>query len=186
LKWSTTFVIIPSSYISAIIPVPSTHGNPTNITFFTFTTTFVVLCAYKHAPSIQPSIFTASIATNPFFVVQYQPGQGVPSALLKDLTSSDGGFLSLMRTKEENSLVGEFQEWMPESLGQLSTWTCIKIMGPMGHNLTSIMANLTAPLKAAQVPIFAISTWNTDYVLVPTKMIQDATTALTKDSWVFI
>ncbi|KAF9469819.1 ACT domain-containing protein [Collybia nuda] len=75
---------------------------------------------------------------------------------------------------------------MSDDLQKLSTWTCIKIMGPMEHNLTGILADFSAPLKAAQVPIFAVSTWNTDYVLVPATMLDVAVTALKADGWSFV
>lgn len=51
--------------------------------------------------------------------------------------------------------------------------------------LTGVLASLTAPLKVAKVPVFALSTWKTDYVLVPTKKLQEAIRALRGDDWVF-
>ena len=39
-------------------------------------------------------------------------------------------------------------------------------MGPLDFALTGILARLTAPLAAAGVPVFALSTFDTDYLLV--------------------
>lgn len=68
-------------------------------------------------------------------MAQYQSGKDIPPSLFDDLIKS-GGFLSLTRTSEEVSVVGEFQDWMPEGLKELSTWKCIKIIGPMQHSLS--------------------------------------------------
>ncbi|KAF8078938.1 ACT domain-containing protein [Lyophyllum atratum] len=109
----------------------------------------------------------------------------IPPWVLEELAGTSA-FFSVTRTNEEISIVGKFHEGIPENIKELSTWTCIKIMGPMEHDLTGIMADFTAPLKAAKVPIFAISTWNTDYILVPTEGVTTATSALETDGWTFI
>ena len=69
--------------------------------------------------------------------------------------------------------------------------------------MTGVMASLTAPLKSAKVPVFALSTWwvvysrllgwrtdqgvlrTTDYILVPTAMLSDAIMTLERDGWIF-
>ncbi len=65
------------------------------------------------------------------------------------------------------------------------------------------MCNFTLPLKAAGIPVFAVSTWwgvpvlqiwhinqrscrNTDYVLVPKESADGAVDALTQDGWEFV
>ncbi|KAF8899055.1 ACT domain-containing protein [Infundibulicybe gibba] len=120
-----------------------------------------------------------------FFVVQLQPGDDIPPCMVKEVCHHSGRFFSITRTGDEISLVGESRSGMPDSVKEYSTWMCIKIIGPMEHGLTGIIAEFTAPLKSAKVPVFAVSTWNTDYVLVPTGMLPDAINALEKDGWVF-
>ncbi|KAF8167382.1 ACT domain-containing protein [Crassisporium funariophilum] len=136
-------------------------------------------------PPSNSSALHLLVLNEPFFVVQLQPGQEIAPCVLKDLTDGKGGFFSVTRTKDEVSLVGEAYKWMPASYKEQSTWMCIKIQGPMEHSLTGIMASLTAPLKVAKVPVFALSTWNTDYVLVPTEMLSEAARVLERDGWVF-
>ncbi|KAJ8523299.1 hypothetical protein ONZ45_g217 [Pleurotus djamor] len=121
-----------------------------------------------------------------FFVVKLDPGQPVPPCIVKNLTEDNGRFFSLTRTNEELSLVGEASASMPDYCKQNSGWMGIKITGPMDFGLTGILCDLTSPLKAASVPVFAMSTWNTDYILVPAEMITHATTALEKDGWLFV
>ena len=122
------------------------------------------------------------VLPEPFFVVKLKPGQEIAPCLIKDLTSGKGGFFSVTRTSEEVSVVGESYKWMPSSYKEQSTWMAIKIQGPMEHSvyhiswdldkfstkrisvwmigLTGIMASLTAPLRLAKVPVFALSTWS--------------------------
>jgi hypothetical protein len=40
------------------------------------------------------------------------------------------------------------------------------VQGPLDFSLTGILARLSAPLADAGVPIFVLSTFDTDYVLV--------------------
>jgi len=98
------------------------------------------------------------VQPQPFFVIKFRYDEGIPPWVLEELASA-GSFFSVTRTNEEISIVGESRQGIPENVKQFSTWTCIKIMGPMEHDLTGIMADFTAPLKAALVPIFAVSTW---------------------------
>ncbi|KAJ6566004.1 hypothetical protein B0H10DRAFT_2112181 [Mycena sp. CBHHK59/15] len=48
-----------------------------------------------------------------------------------------------------------------------------------------VLAGFVEPLKRAEVPIFAISTWNTDYILVPKDKLARAIDALKTDGWTF-
>ncbi|KAF4611725.1 hypothetical protein D9613_004229 [Agrocybe pediades] len=136
-------------------------------------------------PSNSPALHLI-VLPEPFFVVKLQPGQEIAPCILKDLTSGKGGFFSVTRTTEEVSIVGEAYKAMPASYKEQSTWMCIRIQGPMEHSLTGVMASLTAPLKVAKVPVFALSTWNTDYVLVPTEMLSEAIRTLERDGWLFV
>jgi hypothetical protein len=57
------------------------------------------------------------------------------------------------------------------------------VIGPLGFSLTGIMANISGVLANAKISIFAISTYDTDYVLVKEQQIQDAINALKKDGY---
>ncbi|KAF9531910.1 ACT domain-containing protein [Crepidotus variabilis] len=136
-------------------------------------------------PPSSNSALNLHLLPESFFVIQLEHGQEIAPCLLKDLTDGKGGFFSVTRTNDEVSIVGEAYKWMPSQYKEQATWRCIKIQGPMEHNLTGIMASFTAPLKVAKVPVFALSTWNTDYVLVPTEMLSDAVQVLERDGWMF-
>ncbi len=45
-------------------------------------------------------------------------------------------------------------------------WAALKVVGPLDFALTGILASLLAPLAAQAIPVFALSTFDTDYILV--------------------
>ncbi|KAI0322990.1 ACT domain-containing protein [Amylostereum chailletii] len=119
-----------------------------------------------------------------FFVSQLKPTEPLPTSILASLQNVNigGKFLSITRTNDEISIVGEVNF---EHNAEDATWSCIKITGPMDFGLTGIMCDLSNPLKRAGIPIFALSTWNTDYVLVPKNKADAAVQALRDDGWKF-
>ncbi len=50
--------------------------------------------------------------------------------------------------------------------------------GPLAFELTGVLASLASPLAAAGVPIFALSTFDTDYLLIPGDALEQALGAL--------
>lgn len=86
-------------------------------------------------PPSNSSALRLIVLLNPFFVVKLKPGQEIAPCVIKDLTDGKGGFFSVTRTPEEVSLVGEAYKLMPSSYNEHSTWTCIKILGPMEHSM---------------------------------------------------
>ena len=57
-------------------------------------------------------------------------------------------------------------------------WRVLSLDGPLPHDAVGILARLTGVLASAGVPIFALSTFDTDHVLVPTPRAADAHRAL--------
>lgn len=57
-------------------------------------------------------------------------------------------------------------------------WRCFKVLGPLDFGLTGILASLSTSLAEAGVPVFAISTYDTDYILVKEENLQKAKQAL--------
>jgi hypothetical protein len=54
----------------------------------------------------------------------------------------------------------------------------LKVLGPLDFSLTGIMYSLTKPLAEKEVSIFAISTFDTDYLFVKDEKINTAIEAL--------
>lgn len=78
-------------------------------------------------------------------------------------------FLSITRTDEELSIVCA-AEHVPENAKCESPWVCFKLEGPFPFSLTGVLASFLNPLASAGIPIFAVSTFDTDYVLVKVEL----------------
>ncbi len=86
------------------------------------------------------------------------------SSLIPDWALS-GPFISVSRTADELSIVCPADN-LPSGVFSDSQWTCFKLQGPFAFTETGILASFIAPLSASAIPIFAVSTFDTDYVLI--------------------
>lgn len=77
----------------------------------------------------------------------------------------EGRFFSVTRTGDELSIVCESERVPSDSVCERG-WRCLRVHGPFAFDLTGILSSLTGPLAAAGVGIFALSTYDTDYLLV--------------------
>ena len=87
------------------------------------------------------------------------------------------GFLSVTRTSDELSIVCP-QDAVPAGIRSEPGWRALAVAGPLDFGLTGILASIAAPLAEAGISIFAISTFDTDYVLVKAERLNDAVEAL--------
>ncbi len=90
-----------------------------------------------------------------------------------------GVFFSVTRTREELSVVCP-QIHAPAEIEREEGWRCIKAQGPLDFSLTGILASLTLPLARAGISVFAISTYDTDYLLVKEENLEKAVEILIK------
>jgi hypothetical protein len=81
------------------------------------------------------------------------------------LWATANDFISITRTTDELSIVCR-DRYVPDQVKCDRGWRVLKVEGPLDLILTGILASLTAPLAEAQINLFAISTYDTDYVLV--------------------
>lgn len=88
------------------------------------------------------------------------------------------GFVSITRTDEELSIVVR-QDRVPGDITAVGPWRALKVQGPLDFALTGILAALTVPLAEAGISLFAIATYDTDYILVRAETLEAAITALT-------
>ena len=97
----------------------------------------------------------------------------------------DAPFCFVSRTDEECSLVCP-EEHVPEcTLAREDGWRAMRIEGVLDFSLVGILAKIADTLAERNVPIFAISTYNTDYVLVKRERLSDAMGALESAGWTF-
>jgi len=67
---------------------------------------------------------------------------------------------------------------VPECVQAERGFRPLRVDGTLSFEATGVLSSLTAPLAAARVPIFVISTHDTDYVLVPASRLARAVEAL--------
>ena len=106
-----------------------------------------------------------------YAVCQLQPDATIP-------TWAEGSeFVSSTRTAAELSLVCQ-QDMLPGDVRAEKNRRLMRIEGKLGFELTGVLASVTAPLSKAELSIFAISTYDTDYLLIADEDLQKATEML--------
>jgi uncharacterized protein len=94
----------------------------------------------------------------PFAVCRLPPDAPIPPFKATEFTS-------ITRTAEELSIVCSTDQAPPNAKCE-SPWTCFKLEGPFAFSLTGVLASFLNPLAERAIPIFAVSTFDTDYILV--------------------
>jgi hypothetical protein len=86
-------------------------------------------------------------------------------------------FISISRTSDELSIVCAAGH-TPENAKCESPWACFKLEGPFPFSMTGVLASFLDPLARAGVSIFAVSTFDTDYILVKEESVSAALKSL--------
>jgi hypothetical protein len=90
------------------------------------------------------------------------------------------GFVSITRTPDELSIICA-QEAVPPDTQVEEDWRALVVGGPIPFEATGVLSALAVPLADAGIPIFAISTYDTDYVLVREPNLERALQVLDAD-----
>jgi hypothetical protein len=85
----------------------------------------------------------------------------------------ESDFFSITRTGEELSVVCPAGR-VPPAGNCSAPWRALQVEGPMDLSETGVLATLAEPLARARVPLFALSTFDTDFLLVPAKDLDAA------------
>lgn len=93
----------------------------------------------------------------------------------------EGPFSCVARTPDELSIVC-LAEHVPPGIRQEGGWRAFKLHGPIQFSAVGVLASLTAPLARSGISLFAISTFDTDYVLVKEDSVKKAILALRQES----
>jgi hypothetical protein len=89
------------------------------------------------------------------------------------------GFTSVTRTSDELSMICAYHD-VPEGVPMEGPWRALRVQGPIVMTLIGVVAALSAALADAGISIFAISTFDTDYILVHEPDFDAAVGALTR------
>ncbi len=106
-----------------------------------------------------------------FSICRLEPGEPVPAWAMS------GAFFAVVRTEEELSLLCP-TERVPTGVRAAHGWRALMVQGPLPFEEVGILLALAAPLAAAGVSIFALSTYDTDYVLLREEDLPRALDAL--------
>jgi len=104
------------------------------------------------------------------------------AASLPDWATSSP-FFSITRTPDELSLLCP-EEVVPEEVRAERGWRCFQVAGPLDFGLVGVLASLLAPLQEAKVSVFALSTYDTDYLLVKEAQLARAVEALSAAGYI--
>ena len=83
----------------------------------------------------------------------------------------DADWYSITKTDDELSIVCE-EKYVPVDVIKETDWKCFKIEGPLDFALIGILSKLSTILADNGISIFAISTYDTDYILVKSDKLE--------------
>ena len=114
---------------------------------------------------------TLSILPVPLSICRLPAAAPIPAWALT------GEFYSITRTNDELSLVCP-EASVPGDVPAESGWRGLKVEGPLDFTLVGILAGLAGALAQAGISLFAISTYDTDTILVKEARLSEAVKAL--------
>ena len=113
-----------------------------------------------------------------FTIHRFSPKSEIPDQVYQ------GQFFSISKTDQELSVVCPSVVSLNSEKSE-EGWACIKVHGPLDFSLTGILADISAVLAKTKISIFAISTFDTDYILVKSEKLQAAQKALQRAEYTF-
>lgn len=99
------------------------------------------------------------------------PAQPVPG------WATAGSWWNISRSESELSVVCE-EALVPSGVLRTGPWRALVVAGSLSHDLVGVLAAISVTLAMAEIPIFAISTFDTDWLLVPAPHLDRASSAL--------
>jgi hypothetical protein len=107
-----------------------------------------------------------------FAVARVEASDAIPAWALQ------APLVSITRTADELSIVCAASHLRPGVRAERG-WRCLRVAGTIDFAVTGVLASIAGPLANVAVSIFAISTYDTDYVLVREHALPAAIAALT-------
>jgi len=114
-----------------------------------------------------PHSLKFSILAQRFAVCQLAADAALPA------WATAGSIFCVMRNPDELSILCEEQR-VPPGLRMESGWSAIKLEGPFPFSMTGVLSSVVRPLAEAGISVFAVSTFDTDYVLVKQDRLDQA------------
>jgi len=95
---------------------------------------------------------------------EYSVYRFAPDATIPEDVLSGRGFINITRTVEELSIVCP-SDLVHGADKEEDGWSLWKVEGPLDFGMIGVLSSITSPLAAADVSVFALSTYDTDYIL---------------------
>ena len=106
-----------------------------------------------------------------FAICKLDPGDSIP------VWAAEGSFVSTTRTSDELSIVCD-EASVPDGTQCARGWRCLRVAGAMDFSAIGVLASIVAPLAEAKISVFAISTFDADYLLFQAKDLANVERAL--------
>jgi hypothetical protein len=116
---------------------------------------------------------TIELLPGTFAVSRLEPDAKVPA------WAERGALVSVTRTRAELSIVCE-GGFVPSDVKAQRGFRCLRVVGPLDFAETGILESLANPLARAGISIFALSTYDTDFLLLPERDLEAALLALSE------
>ena len=101
---------------------------------------------------------------------------------LKDIYL-DADFFFIGKTDKEISLVCKTDDTPVDTIEREDGWNGFRIQGTLDFSLIGILSKLSAILAENEIGIFAVSTYNTDYILVKAENYEKAMSVLKEQGY---
>jgi GNAT superfamily N-acetyltransferase len=105
------------------------------------------------------SVLSLTVLEERLSICRLDAGEEIPA------WATGGPFFSVTRTRDELSVVCP-EDVVPESIRREWGWRALKLEGPFDLSMVGVLTSVAVPLAEAGASIFAVSTFDTDYVLV--------------------
>lgn len=117
---------------------------------------------------------TLLLLSGDFAVCRLGPDSEIPQWAVRS------SFCSVTKTPEELSIVCP-QDDVAEGVKAERDWKMLKVEGPLEFSLIGILSSLAFILAQAEISIFVISTYDTDYIMVKQNSLEKAISVLSAE-----
>jgi uncharacterized protein len=121
---------------------------------------------------------TLTLLPNLYAVCRLDPAAPIPEWATGDAGAAQGDVVCIMRTPAELSIVCTEANVPDDDTLTERGWRMFRLEGPFPFEMTGVLASVLDPLAQAGVSIFALSTYDTDYVMVKAAQVEQAINAI--------
>jgi hypothetical protein len=115
--------------------------------------------------------FTMSQLPGRLAVVQLAPGSTIPA------WAAQGSLSAIVRTTVELTVVCD-ETVVPDDAQAEKGWAALMLDGPLPFSMTGVLSSILEPLAAGQIPVYVLSTFDTDCVLIKADQVEQAVLVL--------